>query len=245
MNIDVARLQHDYERDGVVVIRELFTAEQTAALRGELDGYVRDVLASKPADARTIEDDGKTVRNLWRLEQHLPAIVPMVARPDIVALAGRLVRGEPRLCAVETFNKPARVGSGVPPHQDNAYFCQTPPDMLTIWIALDPATPDNGPVYYVRGSHTSGVLPTKPSGVKGNSIGLAEPPATPLADQLCGLLAPGDALIHHCQTIHQSAPNRSGQSRLGLLLVYRGAHTRTDPGLQATYAAAATANPPA
>ncbi|WP_395719706.1 phytanoyl-CoA dioxygenase family protein [Prosthecobacter sp.] len=243
--MNTTQLIPDYERDGVVRIRRLFTPDQVAAIRAELDRYIREDLDSKPADARTLEADGKTVRNLWRLEQHHPALIPMVARPDIVALVSRLVHGEPVLCGVETFNKPARIGSGVPYHQDNAYFCQTPPDMLTIWIAMDPATLENGPVYYVRGSHHQGMLPTKPSGVKGNSIGMAEPSTVPLSDQFCGLLAPGDALIHQCETIHHSAPNTSDHPRLGLLLVYRGKHTQTDPKLKAAYTAALSATPPA
>jgi len=182
VNTDTQQLLQDYERDGVVRIRGLFTPGQVAVIRAELERYIRDDLATKPADARTLEADGKTVRNLWRLEQHHPALLPLVARPDIVTLAGRLVHGEPVLCAVETFNKPARIGSGVPYHQDNAYFCQAPPDMLTIWIAMDPVTLENGPVYYVRGSHKQGMLPTKPSGVKGNSIGMAEPSTVPLEE---------------------------------------------------------------
>lgn len=169
----------------------------------------------------------------------------MVARPDIIVFADLLVHGEPLLCSVETFNKPARIGSRVPYHQDNAYFCQTPPDMLTIWIAMDPVTLENGPVYYVRGSHKQGMPPTKASGVKGNSIGLAEPSTVPLEEQFCGLLNPGDALIHHCETIHHSAPKTSDHPRPGLLLVYRGAHTQTDPALKAAYMAATIANPPA
>jgi ectoine hydroxylase-related dioxygenase (phytanoyl-CoA dioxygenase family) len=147
-----------------------------------------------------------------------------------------LVNGEPVLAAIETFNKPARIGSGVPYHQDNAYFCRTPPDMLTVWVAMDAATLDNGPVYYVKGSHIQGVLPTKKSGVAGNSMGMATEPNVPLSEQFCGTLQPGDALIHHCQTIHHSAPNKSDQSRLGLLLVFYGAHTQVDPQLQAAYA---------
>jgi ectoine hydroxylase-related dioxygenase (phytanoyl-CoA dioxygenase family) len=59
------------------------------------------------------------------------------------------------------------------------------------------------------------------------------------------LLAPGDATIHHCETIHHSAPNTTEHSRLGLLLVYRGSHTQTDPALKAAYTVAATATPPA
>jgi phytanoyl-CoA hydroxylase len=238
-------LQSDYERDGVICIRQFLGADEVAAVRAELERYIRDDLGSKPLDARTLERDEKTVRNLWRLEQHNAFFRTLGEREDIRALVAPLVHGEPLLCGVETFNKPARIGSGVPYHQDNAYFCQTPPDMLTVWIAIDPVTEANGPVFFLKGSHRVGMLPTRLSGVRGNSIGLADSPATPLNEQFCGLLNPGDATIHHCETIHHSAPNTTDHARLGLLLVYRGSHTQTDPKLKEAYAVAVATTPPA
>ena len=245
MNIPNPSLLQDYERDGVVVIRQFLTGDEVSAVRAELDRYIRDDLASKPADAATREADGQTVRNLWRLEKHNAMLRAFGEREDIRALVAPLVRGKPVLMGIETFNKPARIGSGVPYHQDNAYFCQTPPDVLTVWIAINEVTRANGPIFFVKGSQNLGVLPTKPSGVRGNSIGMAEASQVPLNEQFCGLLAPGDATIHHCNTIHHSAPNTTEYSRIGLLLVFRGDHTQTDPALHATYTVAATAMPPA
>lgn len=242
---DMSPLTAAYERDGVVRITRFLTPEEVTAVRAELDRYIRDDLASKPPNARTLENDEKTVRNLWRLEEHNMFFRTLGEREDIKALIAPLVHGDPVLCAVETFNKPARIGSGVPCHQDNAYFCQTPPDMLTVWIAIDAVTEANGPVFFVEGSHKGGMLRTKPSGVRGNSIGMAEPPDVPLGEQFCGLLEPGDATVHHCETIHHSAPNTTEHSRLGLLLVYRGSHTQTDPRLKEAYTAAVTTTPPA
>ncbi len=238
-------MNSDYERDGFVIVRNFLSAAEVAEVRGELDRYIREDLPGLPAGAATFEADGRTVRNLWRIEQYNPTLRALAERADICELIAELVHGEPVLAAVETFNKPARIGSGVPYHQDNAYFCQAPPDMLTVWIAIDPVTPENGPVYYVKGSHLGGVLPTKPSGVRGNSIGLAEAPCVALDQQFCALLTSGDASIHHCNTIHHSAPNPTAHARLGLLFVYRGSHTQTDPTLKATYTAAVTATPPA
>ena len=243
--IDRHQLLQDFERDGIVVIRQFLTSDEVAVVRSEIDRYVREELASKPADAATLEADGKTVRNLWRIQLYNELLGSIAARHDICDLIAPLVRGETVLAAVETFNKPARIGSGVPYHQDNAYFCRTPPDMLTVWIAIDPVTEANGPVYFVKGSHKLGVLPTKPSGVRGNSIGMAEPCLVPLNEQVCGLLAPGDATIHHCNTIHHSAPNTTECARLGFLFVYRGSHVQTDPSLNAIYSVAAAATPPA
>ncbi len=239
------QLLRDFERDGVVMIRQLLSESEVAEIRAEIERYIREDLDSKPADAATREADGRTVRNLWRLEQHNPDLRAIIDRAEFRQLIAPLTKGEPLLAGIETFNKPARVGSGVPYHQDNAYFCQTPADMLTVWIAIDAVTPSNGPIWFVRGSHRGGTLPTKPSFVRGNSIGLAQPCSVPLAEQFCALLHPGDATIHHCNTIHHSAPNKTDQSRLGLLLVYRGRHTSTDPELQSAYAAAARLTPPA
>ena len=114
-------------------------------------------------------------------------------------------------------------------------FCQTPPDVLTIWIALDAATPENGPISYLKGSHRGGVLPHRASGVAGNSMGLSKMPQRTDGDDFCGTLEAGDAVIHHCQTIHWSAPNKTDKSRCGLLLVYRGAHTTIDARLKEAY----------
>jgi len=107
-----------------------------------------------------------------------------------------------------------------------------------VWIALDAATEENGAVEYLLGSHHE-LRPHKPSGVKGNSMGLAEEPVAGQFPLFLGTVEAGDALIHHCQTIHRSEPNRSAHPRLSLVVVYRGAHTRTDEALQAIYRGAA------
>src|SRR5262249_3890339 len=47
-----------------------------------------------------------------------------------------------------------------PWHQDNAYFDWTPLDgVLGVWIALDPATVENGCMQIAPGSHNAGPTP--------------------------------------------------------------------------------------
>ena len=225
-------LLDDYQRDGVVRIGQFISPSDLLCIRNELTAYVKGIAPTLPASEVTFEADGKTARNLWRMEKHSPFFAEVAWKPEILNFVRALVHGEPVLLGVETFNKPARIGSGVPPHQDNAYFCQAPPDVLTVWIAIDPVTEANGPVFYERGSHRQ-MRAHKPSGVKGNSMGLAE--AFHPANSFMGLLEPGDALVHHCQTIHYSEPNRTDSPRCGFLLVYRGSHTQTNTALKEAY----------
>lgn len=232
--MNTQKIVEDYGRDGVVRVKNFLPAEQVAEVKMQLSHYMSRVISSLPEGDRTFESDEKTVRNLWRMEQHDEYFARLAARPDILELVSSLVHGEPVLLGVETFNKPARTGSGVPAHQDNAYFCQSPPDTLTIWIALDAATVENGAIYYVKGSQHE-LLPHIPSGVAGNSIGIADPPEVSPDDEFAGTLEPGDALIHHGQTIHRSDPNTTEYARCGLLMVFRGAHTKFDPALKENY----------
>lgn len=230
----------EYETDGCVRVRGLLSPVEVQQVRKELDRYIRDVLPTVAESDRTFEADGKNVRNLWRLDRYDPFFKELGNRPDILEHVSQLLNGEAELVAAETFNKPSKIGSGVPHHQDNAYFCRTPADMLTIWIAIDAATMENGPIYYVKGSHKKGMVPHVASGVKGNSMYIKDPPAADPNREFCGTLNPGDALIHHCQTIHYSGPNQSPNARCGLLMVYRGKHTTTDPALKDAYTAANT-----
>jgi phytanoyl-CoA hydroxylase len=231
--MNTGQILADYERDGVVSLHSFLSPEELKRVREELDQYTRDVAPGLAGSEVTFEADGKSARNLWRMEQHSLFFAELARKPEILEVIRPLLHGEPVNLGVETFSKPARIGSGVPPHQDNAYFCQQPPDVLTVWVAMDAVTEGNGPVYYARGSHKMGLLPHKASGVKGNSIGLAE--KFEHTNPFIGLLEPGDALIHHCQTVHYSGPNRTEHPRCGLLMVYRGAHTETDPVLKAAY----------
>jgi hypothetical protein len=230
----------EYERQGVIRLRGLFTAGQVERVLRELARYIQDLGPTLPESDIVYETDGRSVRNLWRMEHHDPYFRGLAADPELLQLLQVLLHGEPVLLGVETFNKPARVGSGIPAHQDNAYFCQDPPDVLTVWIAIDAATPSNGPVNYVRGSHRLGALPHKPSGVRGNTMGLDAPFDD--SDPFVGTLDPGDALIHHCQTIHYSSPNTTDRSRCGLLMVFRGKHTLPTRDLLAKYQSGKLAN---
>jgi ectoine hydroxylase-related dioxygenase (phytanoyl-CoA dioxygenase family) len=235
---NTARVEGDYEGDGFIRIRAFLQPSELSELRTQMDRYAREVLPKIPSGDRVLEADDKAVRNLWRMEQHDSFFADFARRKPILDLIAPLVHGTPVLMGVETFNKAAKIGSGVPPHQDNAYFCQSPPDVLTIWIAIDAATMENGPIFYVKGSHKAGLRTHRPSGVAGNSMGLTQMPDVADEDRFCGTLDPGDALIHHCETIHYSGPNKSDRPRCGLLLVYRGEHTKSDPEYRARYEAA-------
>ncbi len=244
MNIDQESLpawKLQFDADGFLKIGSLLSSAELSATENELERYVREIAPSLPLtdivwEKQIMPDGSRRVRNLWRMEHYSPYFEELAHAPELLRLASELVNGEAVASAVELFAKPARVGSVVPHHQDNAYFTLVPPDCFTCWIALDASTQENGCIYYARGSHREPVLPHKASGVAGNSMMADEIPRK--LDEVPGILARGDAMLHHCLTLHRSEPNRSEHPRRGLLVVYRGAQCRTDPEAARVYSAA-------
>jgi hypothetical protein len=234
MWLDTSRFddyKRHYDTNGFLHLPALLSPAELNDVNRELERYTRDVApALPPADivweAQPDSDGARRIRNLWRMEQHSPFFARFGMEPAMLDLARLLVNGEPLRIAVELFAKPARVGSAVPYHQDNAYFTLSPPDCFTLWIALDASTRENGCVYYARGSHRGPLFEHGASGVLGNSMMATHLP--PDLDEVPGILAAGDAMAHHAMTLHRSEPNRSDKPRRGLLLVYRAAHCRVD-----------------
>ena len=76
---------------------------------------------------------------------------------DRIMGCGRLLMQEMALL------KPPQIGGEKPWHQDAAYFRGSDPGlMFGVWIALDPATSENGCMEVVPGSHLAGPAPHIP-----------------------------------------------------------------------------------
>ncbi len=106
-----------------------------------------------------------------------------------------------------------------PWHQDQA---TVRPDadgteMLTVWIAVTPATVENGCLQVVPGSHRRGLLPHCNDGL------LAVTPETQLGDGVPVPLPRGGAILMHRRTCHSAAANRSAASRWSFDLRYNPA----------------------
>lgn len=240
-SMDHLSLANRYHEQGWLAVEHLFSPEKTAEIERELARFV-DQIDPQHSEGLVVWEPGadRKIRNLFHLHTHDPYFHDLANAPQLLELARTIFDDEPVLLSVELFGKPAQVGSEVPYHQDNAYFNLIPNKALTIWFALADATEENGCVRYIEGSHKLGNLPHSASGVKGNSMRLTELPPNAGAE-VCGIVARGGALIHHCNTIHRSEPNRSDQDRPGLLFVYKAACCQIDTSRVEKYREAAAA----
>ena len=111
-------------------------------------------------------------------------------------------------------------------HQDYGYWYQNGclyPDMLSVAIALEPATRENGCMQVLAGSHKLGRLEHgRVAGQTGADPERVEQALERLELVHCEM-EPGDALFFHANTLHCSAANNSDKSRNLLICCYNKA----------------------
>ncbi|WP_406500020.1 phytanoyl-CoA dioxygenase family protein [Streptomyces sp. NBC_00846] len=116
------------------------------------------------------------------------------------------------------IDKAPQSGTPTPWHQDAGYWVDLPDTRaVSIWVALDTSTVDNGCMWYVQGSHKTSIRPHRPAG--GGAIECDcsedEPGATPVP------LNPGEAAAHGGATLHYSRGNTTDSHRRAYILNYR------------------------
>jgi ectoine hydroxylase-related dioxygenase (phytanoyl-CoA dioxygenase family) len=148
-----------------------------------------------------------------------PAIVGVIEDllgPNILLYTSRFFIKEPKSETIAAW------------HQDSTYFGLKPFDHVTAWVALSDVTAESGPLEFAVGSHIRGQLIQK-SGVVKNSVNTGGQIIVDWFDQSRidhALLRPGQFSLHHTCVVHQSAPNKSNERRIGLALSYIPTRTR-------------------
>lgn len=151
-----------------------------------------------------------------------------------IARCERTVNSTEQLLGDEVYHyhsklsaKEPKVGGAWEWHQDYGYWyfngCLYP-DMLSVFIAVDACTRENGCMYVLRGSHKVGRVD---HGRYGEQVG-ADPERVAEAKKhhelVYCIMDPGDAFFFHSNLFHASDANLSDKPRWGLICCYNTKH---------------------
>ncbi len=219
-----------YQRDGFILVHQFLPQDEMEELNTELDRYIREVVPALPVASAFYQERGNP--NSLKQLQHMgcdPFFDRYRTRLRWVEMAQELV-GEPvEAHQPEWFNKPPATPHRTPPHQDNYYFCLRPPNVVTLWVALDFVDESNGCLRYLPGSHHQGIRPHGPTEVLGFSQGIQDWSPEDEAREVAMRLEPGNLVAHHCEMVHRADPNRSHyRHRRAFAMVFQGVSCRRD-----------------
>lgn len=203
-----------FEEDGFLVIDDVFSDADVERLRAASEGEaVRKALDEKGIAEKTV--------HLLAITTFDPVFMELASHPKIVDRIRPLIGDDIQLEHSKLATKPVAKGRG--PfhwHQDFAFFPHTNTSLVAVMVMLDDATPENGCMQIVRGSHRWGLLDHMQDG---RFTGACQESDRWQDASLIADVTPkaGGISIHHCLALHGSEPNLSGKPRRGLVFQYR------------------------
>jgi ectoine hydroxylase-related dioxygenase (phytanoyl-CoA dioxygenase family) len=212
--LDQRAVLDTYDRDGYVIFRDLLDAELIA----EASDHVT-WLSNKYPDVRPEQLGHQFVARdpFWvRLvsDERLLDVAQVFVGPDIALFASHYI------------SKPPFSGQPVLWHQDAAYWPLEPMNVVTMWLAIDHSTPENGCLQVIPGSHKSSIQGLRENTTVESVLGSEVDVDVDESQAVDLILRPGDAEVHHPNILHGSKANTSPHRRCGLTIRYIPTSTR-------------------
>jgi phytanoyl-CoA hydroxylase len=207
-------LMEKYETDGYAIFRDVLDPELVA----EADGHVRWLQERYPG--RSGEDLST------ELVAKDPFWVRLVSDDRLLDIAERFIGPDIALFASHYIAKPPYTGKAVLWHQDGAFWPLDPMNVVTLWLAVDHSTPENGCLRVIPGTHREELHAVREREGDDAVFNVESDVTVDESKAVDMVLRPGDVEVHHPGIMHGSNANASPHRRCGLTIRYIPTSTR-------------------
>jgi ectoine hydroxylase-related dioxygenase (phytanoyl-CoA dioxygenase family) len=155
-----------------------------------------------------------------------PFWVRLVGDDRLLDIAEQFVGPNIALFASHYISKPPFDGRPVLWHQDGAFWPLEPMEVVTLWLAIDESTPENGCMRVIPGTQNLEFQEMEEAQEEA-VLDKVVPEAFVDEDKAVDLvLASGDVSVHNPNIVHGSKANHSPKRRCGLTIRYIPTSTR-------------------
>lgn len=221
-------------RDGVLMVEDVVTPEQLAALRRDFAAWVEESRSHDAAYGEMIDGrprfdlepghgaDRPALRRVASPADISDAYLEVMSDSRMTDGAAQLVGPDLRLHHGKINSKLPGAATQVKWHQDFLFDPHTNTDMVTALLMIDEVSEENGPLEVVPGSHKGPLHSLWHDGVFTGAV--ADGTAAEICADTISCTGPAGAVcfMHAC-LLHGSAANRSERPRTLFITVYAAA----------------------
>jgi hypothetical protein len=201
-----------YAKDGYFFPYDVISESEAAELLADLEA----------AEAEFAGDRARLSMLRSYPSQLLPSFAGLIRHPRLMEGVSQIIGPDLLVWSCGFFIKEPGSKSYVSWHQDLNYWGLDGEQEVTAWVALTPATVENGCMRFVPGSHEKKVVPHVDSFGPDNLLTRGQEIAVEVdeATAVNVVMRAGQASFHHGHMFHASGPNKTNSRRLGVAVRY-------------------------
>jgi len=198
-----------YERDGYVLYHQpVFAPEKFARLKTIFE---EDAQTYGEEDLDTIHFRDARLLEFLLSNEVLDLVEPLIG-PNIGLFSSHFI------------SKPPGVGRATPWHEDSSYWqgrISSMEKICTLWLAMDEASPENGCMKVIPGTHVNGFSQYQPVDMRENIFDREIVPDSVDEERAVYFsLQPNECSFHEARIIHGANANTSSKRRCGYTMRY-------------------------
>ncbi len=203
-----------YQRDGFLLVEYLFSPQEMQKWKDRVVQLLNDSTYK-----------GKSGVQVWFHDQLPPDLLGLMCDDRVVQILRQIIGENVEFLSVKTAFKTASTRFATPWHKDRFYWFGT--EKISIWLALDDATIDNGCLKLIPGTHKQEFQRRDVKDDESFERRI-------LDSDVAGLpivsvpVQRGGALFFSDATVHGSHPNTLGVDRWSFISTYRDASVKDD-----------------
>lgn len=219
--------------DGFLVVGKVLEDELIEEMRGEYDSEF-DLARSGQRPVRNLavgeedhdhgEEDEQEMLQFMGISEYNLRFHQLIYHDAILDIIDDLVGPNIQLFHNQALYKPPHHGGPIFWHQDNAYWKCLPANLVSCWLTLDDVDLHNGAMQFIPGSHLRPMIHDQ---AQGSDVLLDMGKLVDDSKAVVGDLPAGGITLHHCQTLHRTAPNTTDRQRRALAIHFMTPGTKT------------------
>ena len=210
------------EDDEIELLRREYDREFELARSGQLRFRNLSIDNTDDLDAKNEADT--QMLQIMQMSEHNVHFRRLLYDDRILNLVEDLIGPNIQLFHDQALFKPAHHGGPVHWRQDNAYWRCAPPNLVSCWLTLDAVDIHNGAMQFLPGTHFRSEEHARAADTNalldmGDNVDQAQAVAV--------ALPAGGVTLHHCQTMHDTAPNVTDRQRRAFAIHFMNPGTKS------------------
>jgi ectoine hydroxylase-related dioxygenase (phytanoyl-CoA dioxygenase family) len=214
--LSIKELDH-YQAQGYMIYGSILTPDELGLLRAQVDNLLHHLPVGQRPENVEAPHVGRDYFRRVAAHPRFLDVVEQIVGPNVVLFGSTIIA------------KPGGDGKAVAWHQDTPYWPLSPMRAVTLWLAVDDSTRENGCMRVIPGSHRQGHIAHETVDPQAFvlSLGARESDVDEAAAVDLELRA-GECSLHDPGILHGSKPNTSAIRRCGYVLHYTAAEASLD-----------------